>query len=108
MIICKKKPDSNRQQIKFAAYQIETHNATCLELLFQVVLRLWQEFWNGFTNSYNMINILPYRDFGPISPGDFFCMNLYKEFNCLFIAGGMGGHLGLFMPPFIQVAGCLR
>ena len=65
-------PDSNRQQIKCAAYQIETHNATCLESLFPVVLRLWQESWNGFTNSYNMMNILPYQDFGPISPGDLF------------------------------------
>jgi len=67
-----KKPDSNRQQINCVAYQIETHNATCLGSLFPVILRVWQESWNGFTDSYNMMNILPHRDFGLFNPAIFF------------------------------------
>jgi hypothetical protein len=65
-------PDFNRKQIKFKAYQIETHNATCLESLFPLAMRVWQESWNGFTNSYNMSNILPYRDFSLFRRGIFF------------------------------------
>jgi len=30
-----------------------------------------QESWNGFTNSYNMMIILPYRDFGLINQAIF-------------------------------------
>jgi hypothetical protein len=60
-------PDFNRKQIKCEAYQIEMHNATCLESLFPLIMRVWQDSWNGFTNSYNITSILPYRDFSLFS-----------------------------------------